>query len=368
MVASRKSNENQRNYQLDALKFFLACLVILYHTHYFVGENTRITLPPMLGFMCVQCFFVISGMLMVNSYIFMGDVKDCGKNAFLFVLHKFKSLALPYWVSLGLRAIVQAVLYATSLDVVLRIILIETVPEALGMQLAGVGAFLNGPVWYISAMLIAMLPLVYILMRNKNFFLYVFAPLCAIISWGYIYANNDAWVFNYQTMHGFLMGGVIRALSGLCFGVISYLISDWLKNNIRRKSQRVLLTVIEPLLYIVFFVYWFTSEWTLLVFSGFFLFPIAVGITFSRCSYINELFKAGWMKHLGHLSLAVYLNHSGAVQIVDVYFHGLSWKMSAFLVVLFTIGMCLIYYGILYVIRLLWNKRLKSVFGNEKTL
>ena len=45
----------------------------------------------------------------------------------------------------------------------------------------------NEPTWYISALFIAMLPLAYIMIKNRDFYVHVFAPITAIILFGYMF-------------------------------------------------------------------------------------------------------------------------------------------------------------------------------------
>ena len=60
-----------------------------------------------------------------------------------------------------------------------------------------------------------------------------------------------------NNLYGIVIGGVIRALCGLCFGVIAWLIYNKLFYMVRKKSQMVLLTVMEALAWGIFFTAWF---------------------------------------------------------------------------------------------------------------
>ena len=108
-------------------------------------------------------FFIVSGMLMTNSIM----KRDCstespGKAAMSFVLHKFKPISGQYYVALFISAVVYIGIYE-SLDNPVRIF-----PELFLLQLSGVTDLLyNSPLWYLSAMILCMLPLAYMLFKKE---------------------------------------------------------------------------------------------------------------------------------------------------------------------------------------------------------
>lgn len=95
-----KTPENKilRNYELDFLKFIFSCLIFICHTDVFIGEHTRISLPLQFGRVITHFFFIVSGMLMVNSIKNKRTEKseNFGKLAIQFVLGKVKSIYLKY--------------------------------------------------------------------------------------------------------------------------------------------------------------------------------------------------------------------------------------------------------------------------------
>lgn len=97
----------RRNYQLDFLKFIFTLLVFWCHTDVFVGENTRISFPIILGRIATHFFFMISGLFMVNSTMRSNaDISNSGKLAIKFVLKKFKGISLQYWVALFIYVLI----------------------------------------------------------------------------------------------------------------------------------------------------------------------------------------------------------------------------------------------------------------------
>ncbi len=224
----------------------------------------------------------------------------------------------------------------------------------------------NAPTWYLSAMFIVMLPLAYLLYKHRDFFLYVFAPIVAVLTLGYWYKSNDAvYADNRNVLIGVVIGGVIRALCGLCFGSVSWLLYNKIKNWVKKKSQIILLTVFEVLSWFVFFMSWFFLRDNNAIYSVLFILPVAVAISFSGRSYIGRIFKYNWMSIFSTLSLAIYLNHWIARMVVSQYFSGCSYKLGVLLMIGFTMMSCLLYFLIIRLCREIWYKKLKKVFSNE---
>lgn len=358
--------KNKRNYQLDFLKLVFTGCVFLSHTHALINENTNFYIPTGLGWISVHFFFVLSGMLMVDSFMRKNNVQnndESGKAALSYVLNKFQRLAMPYWVALILRTLIQIVLYAKSSKTINQIIF-RMFPEIFAINGGGILPQINNPPdWYISAMLIVMLPLYYLMAKKTDFFIYVFAPLGAILTFGWMFSKNPH--LNQLEFQTYFNGAVIRAFAGICFGVIAWLIFDKLRKGIINKYQHILITLIEIISWIIFFgIILQKEQWYVLEYSVMLLLPITIAITFSGKSYLAKLFHLKIFQWVAPLSLAIYLNHSGAVQITIEYFKDLGYKRGVFITVVLTMIICLLYFGIIKFFKVLWNRKLKKYFTN----
>ena len=166
----------KRNYLIDVIKFVFTILVVISHTYSFIGENTTIItvkLCSSLGWWSVHFFFIVSGMLMVNSAMKHNQkLSSGGEEAWRFVIKKFLSIAAEYWTALFIALVVFVIFNRniSLIEVVTRII-----PEMFVMNQAGFKSLeINTASWYISAMLICMLPLYYLLITKKDLYIYVF--------------------------------------------------------------------------------------------------------------------------------------------------------------------------------------------------
>lgn len=357
--------ENSRNYELDFLKFIFTLLVFIAHSIFFMSADTNAEVPPMLGSIPVHFFFIVSGMLMANSIAKSNEnaLEESAKNAVNFVIKKAKKIILPYWVSLIIVIFVYLYMYITTNNQQAMYLLPARVfPAFMLTNMSGNGIFISAPAWYLSAIFICMLPLAYLLYRKRNFALYVFSPLTAVIIMGYIAKSNDYIFFETEDLTGIFLGGTIRAFCGLCFGITAYTISQKIKSISINKIWRVVLTIAEVSLWLIFFCTWFLSKDGKAVFSVLMILPVAIVIAFSEQSYITKLFRFKFLKYLGPLSLSIYLNHWAAWTVVNNYFNDRSYKFCLLLMSVLTVFSCLINMIFVKALMALWNKKLKNLF------
>lgn len=109
---------------------------------------------------------------MANSFDNKGSELSPGKQAFDYVIRKFVGLSSKYWTALliGVIVFIAGYVYLGNPEMILQLIG-QIIPEVFCLNLCGiVGIEVNVATWYISAMLICMLPLSYFLAQNKSFF------------------------------------------------------------------------------------------------------------------------------------------------------------------------------------------------------
>lgn len=343
---------SKRNYQIDALKWLFTLLVFLSHTSHFIGENTRFAMPNELGFISVIFFFAVSGLLMVVSINRKNyDKEHAGQYALDFVINKFKGLALPY---LGALVLLMPIYAASHADP--YYLYTSVIPEIFAVEYFGFAPTVwNGATWYISAMLIAMLFLSYLLIKNKDFFIYIYTPVTTLLALGYLYQNGG--FISHMNWFGYCRGGIFMAAIGLGFGVISYTLANKLSKINDTKRNRIILTIIEVIIYLVFFYTWLLrNSDTKLLYCVMLLLPIMIAIVFSKKSYISNLFNCGWMKCFGSLSLYVYLNHWAGRQIVSMYMPNMSYKKSLFYMTLITIAFSVADWLLVKLIKFVYTK------------
>lgn len=358
-----KNEKRTKNYQIDFMKFIFIIFVFISHTTPFLKSNTSFVIPHAIGWWAVFFFFIVSGFFMILSYERRGEEQKLnpGYSAFVFVINKLKSLATPFLTSFFIGVIIYIYINGFNISI------IKTLPELLFINRIGIDSLvINGSTWYISAMLIAMLPLYYILAKNKDYYIYVFSPIVALLSYGYIY-HFDMPYQNNSLYLNILTVGVFRAINGICVGAITYLICNKIKEIITTKRQKVLLTFLEIILYLIIFITWFNTNDYKIVFSVMLLLPIALGITFSQKSYISILFKSSKFEVIKSISLAIFFNHWSARVIVKTYFINERYRTCVLLMILITFIISIFYVLIIKLSKLLYKKIIHYFDFEQKT-
>lgn len=332
-----------RNYEIDFLKFIFAIFVLINHTSVFIKENTSIDsmFLSYLGWIGVWFFFVVSGFLMVESVSKKNfSVDTAGKSSLNFVIRKFGGIAVPYLIAEFLLALIYVIIIQKGNAF---LVILKTIPDDLAITASGIRIRFNGPTWYISAMLISMLFLCYLLIKKRDFFLYVFSPLCSILILGFMYMQ-DSPLIDLNDRFGFFSGAILRAVAGLCSGVVAWLVYK----KITDTKNSPIYTIIEFVGWIVFIISIFfqLKRDNQLVFVTMIYMPALIAVSFSRKSFLSKLFKYSWMKCFGKLSLLVYLNHFLAQQIVLKVFSEYSYKICALIMFGFTVLLICVAYAL----------------------
>ncbi len=214
---------------------------------------------------------------------------------------------------------------------------------------------INTITWYISAMLLVMLPLSYLLIRKRSFFLYIFSPAAALGILSYFY-GSDTPFYPHFTTGTLINGGLLRACCGLCFGVISWILAQWMKEKIKTQRQKWLLWAAELICEGIFVWVWLSQGFSSrILFPVLMLMPVILAVIFSGNSIFAALFRRPVFRFCNSLSLAIYLNHLAARRIVTDLglFPDYTPVQKLLLMAVFTVCLCLIYYGILHLIRVI---------------
>ncbi len=359
-----------RNYQIDVIKFILTIFVFLNHTLDFkkgmpLGE---IFFTGGLGWISVHYFFVISGFLMVKSCVKAqekGRISAHGRSTVSFVMRKFGSVALQYYTSFAVALGVYLVTVRERLSVgFLSDLSFRLLPELFLLNRAGIDPiYINLPTWYIQSMLLCMIPMYYLLSRNKDLFLNIISPLGAILCISYMFRQPSVFI-DAKGAEQLLTNGMIRGFCGLFCGCVAYAVYDRIISYDYTKAQRRMFTAVEAVLYVWLFVGCFTPHAGK---NGHFLAMLlmipATALTFSGASGIGTLFRSPKLGMLNSAALAIYFNNWTARRIILTYMPDMSWKRSTLYMAAITIILCIVCALLMKLCRIVWEKWLKGLFS-----
>lgn len=318
------TTKSKRNGKIELFRFIFCICVLMFHLgKYLIGEpslkkGVHLALFPH-GAIGVEFFFLVSGYLMAKSIAKKQDVKEnIFKSTFDFMKRKYFSIFPYHLFATG----VVIILILFNLPTVQEMIsyIIKSLPTIFLVQICGFPlGNSNHVTWYLSAMLVSMLLIYPICKKNYKFFVRFVAPALVIFFVGY-----QAIEFGYLTGVGkktpFGYKSLIRAISEISLGIMSYDISGWLADRFKdNRGAKYLLHIVE------FGCYFLTLAYVMLTMSKKYEFValallfIAITITFSNLTTMEKM-NTKFIYFLGNSSLLIYLNHVAAIYVVKNYF------------------------------------------------
>lgn len=293
-----------KNVAIEAWRFIFAIYMMIYHIAFHIyGIRTG-------GYIGVDVFFIISGYFLALSQM------EKGATPFQYIKGRFVRLYPMYIIAYFLTELIRTIKYGSGPDVVFQRIF-ESFPE---MFMLDIKTTINGPSWFVAAMLIAGFIIYAIMYLDKNdvvktlvfpvLSLFIYSQFCDVL--GKIHAHNSQKIFPP------VFDGIMRAFAGMMLGVFAFVIVRALKSRITSKKQSAALAVIGNLglaavtITSLFKYNGFVDFWYIAIIFGS---VICINLG-SGAKKKSEMSKAGKVVvYLGGLSYALYLLHDGVYNL-----------------------------------------------------
>lgn len=354
-----KPVKKQRNVAIELWRLIVALAAIGFHAGYIIAmscnETTGYFMETSNWFFgsseVLLVFTVTAGYFMAAHFVKRKSdaaymARSASERAWEYTWARIKTL-----VPVLIIGYVLAILVCTSFyypDYTLHDVIVMTVNsvwEFLGFHAAGLRSMgneffnLNGPMWFISGIILAGYFMYWAICKSEDGFSGFFAPFVAIFLTGWwcftgTRASQTAWsTFGAQTTSTNGMGGsatdataVIGFNNGVVFVVLGMLIGVLLFYLIRRLSaheftagQKAALTILNVVCsvllvwYILYQPTWFELErWTVAL-----LCLVVIGLSLLNkdglTALLNNRYTSGLLAYLGNISLYIYMLHYPAV-------------------------------------------------------
>lgn len=294
--------ESKYNYFIDFIKFIFSFIIVIYHSWIFKGTFGLGYFN--YGYLAVDFYFITTGYLMMNSISSNKKYKDLGTDTFQYLKRKFIKL-LPY---LLLSYIIAGLFIYESEFLNFKILFSNSVvAEVFQLSSTGVGMQLNTATWYISSMLIALLILYPLARKYKNTYIYVISPIVLLFLLTLIYSLkiniNDPLLVAF-----FGQNGLYKAFIFIILGNYSYILANKIKVSIVDRFDKILLTIIEFIIYILLIITFHYNIFGTIFVALITL--IAVSITFSKESYTSKIFNKKIFSKLSKFGFIIFLNNT----------------------------------------------------------
>lgn len=266
-----KIMRKQHNVTIDFLRFLFSVIVVLHHSRYVLGDDNCYFLG---GSLAVEFFFFVSGYLLLvgadkagrkngvgyllsggadmagrkngAGYLLPGGVNKAGRTeaagleakgvgagttgicgemtgiggeTLHFILHKIRSFLpeflIAWWIGFVLIGVVRQYGVLDYLKAFGNDFWELTLVKMSGLFTHGI----DGAMWYLSAMLLGMAILYPLLRTKRDLMTHLVCPLLALFLYGYL-CQAEGHPRDPIVWLGLCYKGLVRAVAGLCTGVV----------------------------------------------------------------------------------------------------------------------------------------------------
>lgn len=289
---------------VDLARFLMILLIMAHHLYLFGYADGY------LGESCwawVDYFFILTGYFTMSHFTAYEGKDSYAKEALIYTLKKFKGF-MPYvFAAVVLQYFLEALPYLLQHDVRLFIDSFVDLPyELLLLSSSGIVWSKLAPIWFLSAMLLTLPVLIYLLLRFKDLWR-ILCWLLPVMYYGRYGINTSrAWP-----------NDLLRAFSGMALGTFVYIMAYELNKMQSSAKRRLIFTIVELCSFGigVFITVWNKDCMNLLIL----LFVLNAGIMLSGYSYTSNLRGPFW-DFLGKISLPMFIFHWAIGTIVGRIF------------------------------------------------
>lgn len=310
-----KNKHASRNGTISLLKFIFSILILMYHIGK-VAIGTHRFMVITVGYIAVDFFFIVSGYYFYNSILKI----DKKENIYHWNLKKTLNRLikfLPYTIIIYLiGSVLLFINDKIAINEIFQAIFNTSLLDMSGLY----GYTLNGPLWYLSAMIIVFFALTPVIYNNLDKYSYYIAPITILFGIGYLYHQSESLNIFLTGWNNIIYSGLIRALVDINIGIIVYELSIKLSINIKEnKYKTILLNFIQITLYILLFTYiLFYHHEGRMDYIALIIIVIATITSFTD-RHINKLLDTRIVRYLEKLSLPVFINHFVIIIILNIY-------------------------------------------------
>ena len=224
-----------KNFQIEFWRYFFTCIICMLHFEagYFADGSQPIF---KCGYLGVEFFFILSGFFMMKHL--ENRQESAAGYTFGRIRRLYPDLILS-WIFLICNI---AVMNHYSMKEVFGEVKLH-VWEYLLMNITGITwDILNGPTWYLSALIIAGYFVYWLARWNRKIFLEFIAPIiiAAVYFW---YIPMGEGLDYHLHMGRIFFAGIERAFGGLCIGCITFKVSECLAD--KKRSGGGIISLLE---------------------------------------------------------------------------------------------------------------------------
>ena len=311
-----KNNSKNFSYGINGLRGIATIVIALFHFELYFPITKNGVFKT--GYIAVEFFFILLGFLIAKSY-FEKNRKDT-----LSILEtKLKKLYPSYFIALISLIIVYSLKWY-NLNIISWMNdsnhASNFIAELLMLQGSGISNFnyINGPAWYVSALLLNIPLIIYILRKSENKYYPAIFGILSVAIYSFFIVKDYNMSPNYF-ITGFLSSAFLRGLAGISLGIVSYYIYKSFNNKVKNMNN-ILFNIIELILFVIFIrllIFREASRLNILILPTTALLIIMM---FSKEGIIDKLFSNKLSTYFGKISFEFYIMQSTCSNIIILWF------------------------------------------------
>ena len=323
-----EKNNIKHNGVISFWKFMFTMMIIILHIGQLVFPKGNYIMRA--GSIGVEFFFIVSGYLLGKKALRLSPIKNCelGKETFNYIFKKIKAfypfIVIAFLMSLGVEFIKGNVNGMKLANSILDLFFLNY----SGLKYT---TFL-GISWYITAMLISMLILYPLILKYKDNFTYIIAPIIIFFLGGYLLHKYNGRICDPGIWDVFCMKGILRAFLELTIGVITYKLSNMLSRLDFTKVGKYVLNIIELIGFIsIFFIVNKENAHNKYDTLMILMLSIAIAIAFSEKTILFRFCNNRLFYTLEKYTLSIYLNQIWVINLIKYIVNKYQYKMENYI-------------------------------------
>lgn len=294
-----------RNYAIDFYKFLFSCIIFILHIRKYgnFGPNEMFN----GGYLAVEFFFIVSGFFMMSSISKKGI---CGNETpglftFKYLFTRYKHLMPQYWLSIVVLLLVNKIINP-GFQIIKN--LQKGFPSIFAFQI-----FIDGSVhsqlWFVSALLWASALVYYLILKSKDFSIYVLFPFGILTYLGLI--KSKIGYIDLVNNEKFYLAAFGRAFFEIAFGCV--LCEIFIKIQ-HKKLNPILMSGVEIILSVIVIIVMWRTRRDYKDFIMVFLLGVLIVILALNRGYVSKMLNNKFSAFLGSISYSIYVNQNAFQQ------------------------------------------------------
>ncbi|MBQ6164163.1 MAG: acyltransferase [Clostridia bacterium] len=316
------------NPEVDFWKFFFAVIIFVFHSGGIINGGN----PIKLGYLGVEFFFIVSGYFLAAK-VRSDEARGVRTPTSEFMKRKISGIYRPFLAAFIIAFTTRCIAADLPFIDTLKNLLLSLF-EVLLVRMYGFPGYNmnNGPTWYISSMMIAMVMLYPLMAKYRRPFLRIACPVITLFFYGYYAQRANGIGFSPADKVSLLIfsGYTIRAFPGLCLGAFVNECCALIKERKIRTTKAGCIVFagaeLLALAWILFYmIFAYKLKWAAVCMYSM---PAALAffcfIVFSELTGIKRLLRGIDFSVFSKLSLYLYLSHRVILRLLDGKTQGMS--------------------------------------------